>query len=115
MAYEEAYAIDSEKFKEASKKAYANNPEKFRKAKGRLMLVILKDLRRLPKIDTMLILKRKGMHPKRHTKQIQKSIKKPLKPIIVSTDNKYVVKMRRICVMSTQRRPSTILCRKHLE
>ena len=49
----------------------------------RLMLMILKYLRRLPKIGTMLILKRKG---------IQKSIKKPLKPIIVSAENKYVVK-----------------------
>ena len=50
--------------------------------------MILKDLRRLPKIDAMLILKRKEIH----SKGIQKSIKKPLKPIIVSTENKYVVK-----------------------
>ena len=41
----------------------------------RLMLMILKDLRRLPKIGTMLILKRKEMHPKRHTKKYKEAFK----------------------------------------
>ena len=39
------------------------------------MLMILKDLRRLPKIDAMLILKRKEMHPKRHTKKYKEAFK----------------------------------------
>ena len=50
--------------------------------------MILKDLRRLPKIGTMLILKRKGMHPKRHTKKYKEAF-------IVSTEN--VKKGKNMC------------------
>ena len=92
---------------QASKKAYRNDPEKFKDAQGKLMRMVQTDLKRLLKIVTMLIrkrkrrlqrnvimqiLKQKGKLRKRHTKKIQKSVKKVFNTIRMSAEKKYVVK-----------------------
>ena len=92
MANEKAYAIDPEKFKEASKKAYANNPEKFRKAKRKAYANNPERFKKASKDRYHANPKKKRDIFKKAYKTNTKSIKKPLKPIIVNTDNKYVVK-----------------------
>ena len=110
-ASKKAYANNPEKFKEASKKAskkaYADHPEKYNKAskrlmpkiqkslkrlQGKLMLVTLTDLKGLQNLVTILILKRKGKHQKRPTEKTQKSVNRPLKTTIMSTEKKCVLR-----------------------
>ena len=83
-ASKKAYTDDPEKFKGASKKAYANDPEKFKNA---MILEGSKKLQRKPNHPD-----KKKMHQKRLIKRTYRSVNKPLKTNIMSTEKKFVVR-----------------------
>ena len=91
-ASKKAYENDPERFKDASRKAYANDPDRFKKASKNSYNANREKKKVASKNVIMQILKQKGKLRKRHTKKIQKTIKKPLNTITMSAEKKYVVR-----------------------